>query len=64
MNVISLIKGKHEEGFNLLARYTEMIKISSPGSICYSKWHDSVEEGEDLFSQECLSLSMLGRRAS
>ena len=30
VKILRLIKGKDEDGFNLLARYTEMIKSSNP----------------------------------
>jgi len=62
VKILRLIKGNHEDGFNLLARYTEMIKSSNQGSICYIKWHDRNVQG--LFSQGCLCYLMLGRRDS
>ena len=58
VKILRLIKGNHEDGFNLLARYTEMIKSSNPGSICYIKWHDLVEEGvRPIFSRMFMSFN-------
>jgi len=37
--IMDEIMGKHEEGFTLLARYIEIIKVVNPGSICYIKWN-------------------------
>jgi len=45
VKILRSIKGKHEKGFNLLARCTEMIKSSNSESICYIKWHDPVKKG-------------------
>jgi len=43
--ILDEIMGKHEEGFSLLASFTEMIKVVNPGSICYIKWKDAENEG-------------------
>ena len=33
--ILDEIMRKHEERFTLMARYTKMIKVVNPGSICY-----------------------------
>jgi len=35
--ILDEIMGKYKEGFSLLARYTEMIKVVNPGRIRYIK---------------------------
>jgi len=45
VKILGLVKGKHEEGFTLLAKYTEMIKASNPGSTCFIKWNEPICEG-------------------
>ena len=58
VKILRLIKGNHKDGFNLLARYTEMIKSSNSGSICYIKWHDPVKEGaRPIFSRMFVSFN-------
>ena len=60
--ILNMIEGKHEEGYENLPKYLEMLKATNLGLVTFINWKQPEEAGQMPFFRGCSCVVMLARR--